>query len=252
MMLKVTNLTKIFGGLRAVDQASVEVAQGRIVALIGPNGAGKTTLFACIAGFLPINQGRVEFMGQDITGMKVHDIARLGMVRTFQITQPFAKLTVLENIAVGSHQLHARRADALVHARTVAQQVGISESMLEQPAAELTVAGRKRLELARALATEPKLLLLDEVMAGLNPQEITEIIGIIRKIREAGVTILLIEHVMHAVMSLSEHIYVLSYGKIIAQGAPLEIVNNRDVVEAYLGRGAAEQMAMASAENPHA
>jgi branched-chain amino acid transport system ATP-binding protein len=252
MMLKVTNLTKIFGGLRAVDQASVEVAQGRIVALIGPNGAGKTTLFACIAGFLPINQGRVEFMGQDITGMKVHDISRLGMVRTFQITQPFAKLTVLENIAVGSHQLHARRADALVHARTVAQQVGISESMLEQPAAELTVAGRKRLELARALATEPKLLLLDEVMAGLNPQEITEIIGIIRKIREAGVTILLIEHVMHAVMSLSEHIYVLSYGKIIAQGAPLEIVNNRDVVEAYLGRGAAEQMAMASAENPHA
>jgi branched-chain amino acid transport system ATP-binding protein len=252
MMLKVTNLTKIFGGLRAVDQASVEVAQGRIVALIGPNGAGKTTLFACIAGFLPINQGRVEFMGQDITGMKVHDIARLGMVRTFQITQPFAKLTVLENIAVGSHQLHARRADALAHARTVAQQVGIPESMLEQPAAELTVAGRKRLELARALATEPKLLLLDEVMAGLNPQEITEIIGIIRKIREAGVTILLIEHVMHAVMSLSEHIYVLSYGKIIAQGAPLEIVNNRDVVEAYLGRGAAEQMAMASAENPHA
>ncbi len=251
-MLKVTNLTKIFGGLRAVDQASVEVAQGRIVALIGPNGAGKTTLFACIAGFLPINQGRVEFMGQDITGMKVHDISRLGMVRTFQITQPFAKLTVLENIAVGSHQLHARRADALAHARTVAQQVGISESMLEQPAAELTVAGRKRLELARALATEPKLLLLDEVMAGLNPQEITEIIGIIRKIREAGVTILLIEHVMHAVMSLSEHIYVLSYGKIIAQGAPLEIVNNRDVVEAYLGRGAAEQMAMASAENPHA
>ena len=251
-MFKVTNLTKIFGGLRAVDQASVEVAQGRIVALIGPNGAGKTTLFACIAGFLPINQGRVEFMGQDITGMKVHDIARLGMVRTFQITQPFAKLTVLENIAVGSHQLHARRADALAHARTVAQQVGIPESMLEQPAAELTVAGRKRLELARALATEPKLLLLDEVMAGLNPQEITEIIGIIRKIREAGVTILLIEHVMHAVMSLSEHIYVLSYGKIIAQGAPLEIVNNRDVVEAYLGRGAAEQMAMASAENPHA
>jgi branched-chain amino acid transport system ATP-binding protein len=163
-----------------------------------------------------------------------------------------AKLTVLENIAVGSHQLHARRADALAHARTVAQQVGIPESMLEQPAAELTVAGRKRLELARALATEPKLLLLDEVMAGLNPQEITEIIGIIRKIREAGVTILLIEHVMHAVMSLSEHIYVLSYGKIIAQGAPLEIVNNRDVVEAYLGRGAAEQMAMASAENPHA
>ena len=219
-MLKVTNLTKIFGGLKAVDGASLEVGQGRIVALIGPNGAGKTTLFACIAGFLPINQGRVELLGQDITGMKVHDIARLGMVRTFQITQPFAKLTVLENIAVGSHQLHERRADALSHARNVAERVGMPAAMLDQPAAELTVAGRKRLELARALATEPKLLLLDEVMAGLNPQEIVDIIGIIRKIRDGGVTILLIEHVMHAVMSLSEHIYVLSYGKIIAQGAP--------------------------------
>jgi len=249
-MLKVTNLTKIFGGLKAVDGASLEVGQGRIVALIGPNGAGKTTLFACIAGFLPINQGRVELLGQDITGMKVHDIARLGMVRTFQITQPFAKLTVLENIAVGSHQLHERRADALAHARNVAERVGMPAAMLDQPAAELTVAGRKRLELARALATEPKLLLLDEVMAGLNPQEIVEIIGIIRKIRDGGVTILLIEHVMHAVMSLSEHIYVLSYGKIIAQGAPKDIVNNRDVVEAYLGRGAAEQMA--AAEGQHA
>ncbi len=252
-MLKVTNLTKIFGGLRAVDNASLEVGEGRIVALIGPNGAGKTTLFACIAGFLPINQGRVEFLGQDITGLPVHDIARRGMVRTFQITQPFAKLTVLENIAVGSHQLHARRSDALAHARTVAERVGIPASMLDQPAAELTVAGRKRLELARTLATEPKLLLLDEVMAGLNPQEILEIIGIVRQIRDSGVTILLIEHVMHAVMTLSEHIYVLSYGKIIAEGAPLAIVNNRDVVEAYLGRGAADQMAdMATTGGGHA
>jgi branched-chain amino acid transport system ATP-binding protein len=152
-------------------------------------------------------------------------------------------LTVLENIAVGSHQLHARRADALAHARNVAERVGMPASMLDQPAAELTVAGRKRLELARTLATEPKLLLLDEVMAGLNPQEILEIIAIVRQIRDSGVTILLIEHVMHAVMSLSEHIYVLSYGKIIAEGAPLDIVSNRDVVEAYLGRGAADQMA---------
>jgi branched-chain amino acid transport system ATP-binding protein len=242
MMLKVTELTKIFGGLKAVDNASLEVGQGRIVALIGPNGAGKTTLFACIAGFLPVNHGQVQFLGQDITGLKVHDISRRGMVRTFQITQPFAKLSVLENIAVGSHQLHARRADALAHARTIAERVGMPAAMLDQPAADLTVAGRKRLELARTLATDPKLLLLDEVMAGLNPQEIHEIIGIIRKIRDSGVTILLIEHVMHAVMSLSEHIYVLSYGKIIAEGAPREIVNNRDVVEAYLGRGAADQM----------
>jgi len=242
MMLKVSGLTKIFGGLRAVDNASLEVPEGRIVALIGPNGAGKTTLFACIAGFLPLNGGRVEFQGEDITGLPVHKIARRGMVRTFQITQPFAKLSVLENIAVGSHQQFAHRADALSHARDIAQQVGMMHQ-LDQPAAELTVAGRKRLELARTLATSPKLLLLDEVMAGLNPQEILEIIGIIRKIRDSGVTILLIEHVMHAVMSLSDHIHVLSYGKIIAQGKPQDIVTNHAVIEAYLGRGAAEQMA---------
>ena len=234
-MLKVTNLTKIFGGLKAVDGASLEVGQGRIVALIGPNGAGKTTLFACIAGFLPIKQGRVELLGQDITGMKVHDIARLGMVRTFQITQPFAKLTVLENIAVGSHQLHERRAEALAHARTVAERVGMPAAMLDQPAAELTVAGRKRLELARALATEPKLLLLDEVMAGLNPQEIVEIIGIIRKIRDSGVTILLIEHDVQLVMGLCDRIAVLDHGQQIAVGTPAEVQGDVAVINAYLG-----------------
>jgi branched-chain amino acid transport system ATP-binding protein len=171
----------------------------------------------------------------------VHDIARLGMVRTFQITQPFAKLSVLENIAVGAFQQFAGKKEAHAHARLIADKVGMS-GMLDQPASDLTVAGRKRLELARALATGPKLLLLDEVMAGLNPQEIVEIIDLIRSIRDSGVTILLIEHVMHAVMSLSEYIYVLSYGKIIAEGKPQEVVNNREVIEAYLGRGAADQM----------
>ncbi len=238
-MLQVTGVTKIFGGLRAVDGASLRVDQGRIVALIGPNGAGKTTLFACIAGFLPTDAGRVELLGQDISGQPVHRIARRGMVRTFQITQPFAKLTVHENIAVGAYQQFAQRDMAWEHARTVARQVGM-DHMLEQPAADLTVAGRKRLELARALATSPKLLLLDEVMAGLNPSEILEIIAIIRKIRDGGVTVLLIEHVMHAVMSLSDHIYVLSYGKIIAEGSPTQVVNNRAVIEAYLGRGGTE------------
>ena len=236
MMLQVTGLTKIFGGLRAVDNASLRVDEGRIVALIGPNGAGKTTLFACIAGFLPLNGGRVEFLGQDITGLPVHRIARAGMVRTFQITQPFAKLTVHENIAVGAYQKFSDRARAWAHAQAIAEQVGMAH-MLAQPASELTVAGRKRLELARALATSPRLLLLDEVMAGLNPSEILEIIAIIRKIRESGVTVLLIEHVMHAVMSLSDHIHVLSYGKIIAEGSPQQVVNNQAVVEAYLGRG---------------
>ena len=250
-MLQLSGVTRIFGGLRAVDGATLKVDAGRIVALIGPNGAGKTTLFACITGFQPIDAGRVDFMGQDITGQPVHRIARRGMVRTFQITQPFAKLTVHENIAVGAYQQFAQRAVAWEHARSVAQQVGM-EHMLAQPAADLTVAGRKRLELARALATAPKLLLLDEVMAGLNPSEILEIIGIIRKIRDNGVTVLLIEHVMHAVMSLSDHIYVLSYGKIIAEGNPAEVVNNQAVIEAYLGRGNSAQPAGAGAGTDHA
>ena len=237
-MLKVDGLTKIFGGLKAVDDASLEVGEGSIVALIGPNGAGKTTLFSCIAGFQPLNAGRVVFQGEDITGRPVHEIARSGMVRTFQITQPFAKLTVHENIAVGAYQKFHDRSQAWEHARRIAEQVGMG-AQLDQPAADLTVAGRKRLELARTLATNPKLLLLDEVMAGLNPSEIVEIIDIIRKIRASGVTVLLIEHVMQAVMSLSEHIYVLSYGKIIAHGAPIDVVNNPAVIEAYLGRGAA-------------
>ena len=250
-MLKVQGLTKIFGGLRAVDNASLEVPEGRIVALIGPNGAGKTTLFACIAGFHQANAGQVSLQGRDIVGLPVHEIARLGMVRTFQITQPFAKLNVHENIAVGAYQKFADRNQAWEHARKVAEQVGMG-GQLEQPAADLTVAGRKRLELARTLATGPKLLLLDEVMAGLNPSEIIEIIAIIQKIRDSGVTVLLIEHVMQAVMSLSEHIYVLSYGKIIANGAPREVVNNPAVIEAYLGRGAAEHMPPADQESTHA
>jgi branched-chain amino acid transport system ATP-binding protein len=250
-MLQVKGLTKIFGGLRAVDNASLDVAAGQIVSLIGPNGAGKTTLFASIAGFYKIDEGDVTLLGQNIVGLPVHDIARRGMVRTFQITQPFAKLTVLENIAVGAFQQFATKTQAHAHARVIAEKVGMS-GMLDQMASELTVAGRKRLELARALATGPQLLLLDEVMAGLNPQEIIEIIALIRSIRDSGVTILLIEHVMHAVMTLSEYIYVLSYGKVIAQGKPQEVVTNREVIEAYLGRGAADQMAAQEQGAAHA
>jgi branched-chain amino acid transport system ATP-binding protein len=240
-MLEASGLTKRFGGLVAVADASLAVREGQIVALIGPNGAGKTTLFAMIAGFIAPDGGSVRFAGADITGLPPHLICRRGLVRTFQIVQPFGALSVRENIAVGAHLHIGDRAAALARATEIARLVHM-DAALDAPAASLTVAGRKRLELARALATGPKLLLLDEVMAGLNPTEIDEIVGVIRAIRDSGVTVLLIEHVMRAVMSLAEHAYVLNQGRIIADGTPASIAAMPEVVEAYLGHGAAERM----------
>ena len=241
-MLQVDRISRRFGGLVAVDDASLSVPAGRIVALIGPNGAGKTTLFAIVSGFLAPDDGRVRFGGADITGLPAHRICRLGMTRTFQVVQPFGALTVRENIAVGAHLRAAARGEALDRAEAVAGQVGMAD-LLDRPAAALTVAGRKRLELARALATKPKLLLLDEVLSGLNPVEIEAILPVIRGIRESGVTILLIEHVMQAVMNLCDHAYVLNNGRVIAQGEPAQIATDPAVVEAYLGKGAAARMA---------
>ena len=238
-MLEVRGLSKSFGGLKAVDQASLDVRQGEIVGLIGPNGAGKTTLFAAIAGFHAPDAGRVAFEGKDITGLPPHRICAAGMVRTFQITQPFAKISVRENIMVGAYFHTADRKLAEREAETVAGMVGMT-GQLDQMGADLTVAGRKRLELARALATRPRLLLLDEVMAGLNPTEITEIVQVIRAIRDSGITILLIEHVMQAVTSLAERVYVLNQGRMIAEGTPAAIADNPEVIEAYLGHGAAK------------
>ena len=236
-VLEVERLSKRFGGLAAVAEASLNVDSGGITALIGPNGAGKTTLFAIISGFLEPDSGSVRFDGRDITGLAAHRICRLGLVRTFQIVQPFAGLSVRENIAVGVHLREGARRRALEGAQEIARRVGM-EAMLDKPAQGLTISGRKRLELARALATRPKLLLLDEVMAGLTPTEINEIVAVIRAIRDSGVTVLLIEHVMQAVMSLSDDVYVLNQGRVIAHGAPREIAANREVIEAYLGRGA--------------
>ena len=241
-MLEVRGLTRAFGGLKAVDGVDLDVPEGAIVGLIGPNGAGKTTCFAAIAGFVKPDAGSVRFAGADVTGREPHVVARAGMVRTFQITQPFARLSVRENVMVGAYLRHPGRAEAMRLAEEVAERVGMGR-MLDMQAGDLTVAGRKRLELARALATEPRLLLLDEVMAGLNPTEIAEIVGVVRTIRAAGVTILLIEHVMQAVMSLAERIHVLNQGRIVARGTPAEIAVDPVVVEAYLGHGAAQRMA---------
>lgn len=237
-MLRVEHLSKAFGGLLAVDDVSLQVPKGGITALIGPNGAGKTTCFALISGFTPVDSGRVKFDGRDVTGTPPHRLCRLGMVRTFQVVQPFAGQTVLENVAVGSHLHRARRADALAHAREVAIRVGLGAD-LEKRAASLPIARRKRLELARALAVEPKLLLLDEVLAGLNPTEIDEMIPVIQSIRESGVTILMIEHVMQAVVRLAEYVWVLNHGALIARGRPSEVVVDPAVIEAYLGKRAA-------------
>ena len=237
-MLETAGITKRFGGLIAVADAGLVVPEGGIVALIGPNGAGKTTLFAVIAGFLAPDAGTVRFRGKDITGLAPEAICRRGLVRTFQIVQPFGALSVRENIAVGAHARVRNRREALTCAEKVAGELGMTP-LLDRPAATLTVAARKRLELARALATEPKLLLLDEVMAGLNPAEVEGIIAIVRRIRDTGVTVLLIEHVMQAVMSLAENIYVLNQGRIIAEGDPEAVARLPEVVEAYLGHGAA-------------
>ncbi len=243
-LLRVDAVSKRFGGLLAVDRASFTADAGRITALIGPNGAGKTTLFAIVTGFLPPTAGRIFYAGGDITGEPPHRLARRGIARTFQIVQPFAGLTVHENIAVGSHLSRPSRADALAAAADVARSVGLGE-LLDRPAASLTISGRKRLELARALAIEPKLLLLDEVLAGLNPSEIRDMVPVIRAIRDRGVVIVMIEHVMQAVMSLAEQVYVLAEGRIIAEGSPQSIAGDPKVVEAYLGHGAAGRLAAA-------
>lgn len=243
-LLVVERISHRFGGLLAVNAASFAAAEGSITALIGPNGAGKTTLFAIISGFLKPREGSVLYANDDITGEPPHRLARRGIARTFQIVQPFAGLSVRDNILVGAHLRHRARADALAVAERVGREVGLA-AVLYHPADTLTVAGRKRLEIAKALATEPKLLLLDEVLAGLNPSEIRDFVPVIRSLCARGITILMIEHVMQAVMSLAERVFVLAEGRVIAEGTAPQVAADPAVVEAYLGHGAAAKLGAA-------
>lgn len=233
-LLKLVNVIKKFGGLTAVDDVSLELAEGEILGLIGPNGAGKTTLFNLISGTFRPDHGEIFFDGPKITHMQPHQVAQRGLVRTFQIVKPFAELSVVDNVMVGAFLETNQVRAAEQRARQVIDQVGLT-SFADQPAHSLTIAGRKRLELARALATQAKLLLLDEVMAGLTPSESTVMVKLIQEIRAKGVTLLVIEHVMQALMSLSDRVAVLHHGQLISVGKPAEIATDRKVIAAYLG-----------------
>jgi branched-chain amino acid transport system ATP-binding protein len=242
-ILTLDNVSRQFGGLNAVDGVTFSIAEGEIVGLIGPNGAGKTTLINLITGVHPATGGRVSFQGRNITQLRPYQIARLGLARTFQIVQPFPKMTVVENVAAGAlfcgHASNVREAQNI--AREHLEFTGLADEA-DRPAATLTLARRKRLELAKSLAMRPKLLMLDEVNAGLNPTEIQDALAIIRKIAELGVTIVVIEHLMKVVLSISHRIVVLHHGQLIAQGLPHEVLRDRAVVEAYLGARYAASM----------
>ncbi len=232
--MELKNVSKNFGGLKAVHQVSFSLERGEILGIIGPNGAGKTTLFNTLTGFYKPDEGEIWFEGERLVGLKPHQICKKGMVRTFQIVKPFLELTTLENVVIAALNRTELIREATEKALQTIEMVGLKDKA-ETLATGLTLPHRKRLELARALATEPKLLLLDEVMAGLTPTEVEELIRLLKEINRRGMTILMIEHVMQGVMALSKRVVVLNYGEKIAEGVPQEVVKNRQVIDAYLG-----------------
>lgn len=233
-IVSVENLGKSFRGLRALHNVSFTVEAGEVLGIIGPNGAGKTTLFNCMAGLFPPTTGSVYYEGQNVTGWPDDRLARAGMVRTFQLMRPFGSMTVLENVAIAAASRGASEREAEVDAVEVVQRVGLTQ-YANRVSKDLPTAGLKRLELARALALRPKVLLLDEVLAGLVPTERQPVIDLLLSIRDEGATLLFVEHVMQAVMALSDRVLVLNHGETLALGDPHEVANNPDVIEAYLG-----------------
>jgi len=232
--LVIRNLSKRFGGLQAVQDVSFSIQENETVALIGPNGAGKTTSFNLITGYHRPDSGSVSAFGREILGLKPHDICTHGLARTFQVAKPFGSMTVLANVMTGAFLRDKNAGVARDKAREAIEFVGLS-AREQTPARDLTTIDQRRLEMARALATQPRLLLLDEVMAGLNPSEIDQAVALIGKLSQRGLTILIVEHVMRAIMAVARHIVVLDHGQKIAEGSPKEIVENPEVVRAYLG-----------------
>ena len=234
MFLEARAIVKAFGAFRAVDGAELDVGDGEIIGLIGPNGAGKSTFFNCLAGDAEPTAGTIRFLGQDVTRASPEAHARLGMARTFQVPVTFEDMTVVQNVMVGAFLRHPHRADAMRKAEEVLVFTGLSH-LSASPARSLGTPGRKRLEIARALATEPRLLLLDEALAGLTPAEVRTAIELVRRIKGLGITIVIVEHIMEVILSLAERAVVFHQGKVIAQGAPRSVVDDPAVVAAYLG-----------------
>jgi branched-chain amino acid transport system ATP-binding protein len=236
MLLSAEKVTKEFGSLRAVAGADLTIDEGEIIGLIGPNGAGKSTFFNCLAGDTQPTSGTITFDGVDVTTASPEEHARLGIGRTFQVPATFEDLTVLDNVMVGAFLRHPHRADARAHALQVLDTVGLRDRQ-ELRARSLGTPGRKRLEIARVLATGPRLMLLDEALAGLTPAELQLAIALVRKIHATGVTIVIVEHIMEVIMTLAARVIVFNQGRVIAKGAPADVVKDEAVIEAYLGRG---------------